>query len=72
MEVEAAKTNFPIIGPVAGAIGEAQAADALAFVSGRMPALAGKMLTVDGSHTGRIRLTSIATRVGCRCGAAAQ
>lgn len=59
-----------IIGPVAGAIGEAQAADALAFVSGRMPALAGKMLTLDGSHTGRIRLTPIATRVGCRCGAA--
>jgi molybdopterin/thiamine biosynthesis adenylyltransferase len=59
-----------IIGPVAGAIGEAQAADALAFVSGRMPALAGKMLTVDGSYTGRIRLTPIATRVGCRCGAA--
>jgi molybdopterin-synthase adenylyltransferase len=59
-----------IIGPVAGAIGAAQAADALAFVSGRMPALAGKMLTVDGSHTGRIRLTPIATRVGCRCGAA--
>jgi molybdopterin-synthase adenylyltransferase len=59
-----------IIGPVAGAIGEAQAADALAFVAGRMPALAGKMLTLDGSHTGRIRLTPIATRVGCRCGAA--
>jgi molybdopterin-synthase adenylyltransferase len=59
-----------IIGPVAGAIGEAQAADALAFVGGRMPALAGKMLTLDGSHTGRIRLTPIATRVGCRCGAA--
>jgi molybdopterin/thiamine biosynthesis adenylyltransferase len=59
-----------IIGPLAGAIGEAQAAEALSFVNGRMPALAGKMLTLDGSQTGRIRLTSIAARVGCRCGAA--
>jgi molybdopterin-synthase adenylyltransferase len=59
-----------IIGPVAGAIGEAQAAEALSFVNGRMPALAGKMLTLDGSNTGRIRLTPIAARIGCRCGAA--
>jgi molybdopterin-synthase adenylyltransferase len=59
-----------IIGPLAGAIGEAQAAEALSFVNGRMPALAGKMLTLDGSQTGRIRLTPIAARVGCRCGAA--
>ena len=59
-----------IIGPVAGAIGEAQAAEALSFVSGRMPALAGTMLTLDGSQSGRIRLTPIAARVGCRCGAA--
>jgi molybdopterin/thiamine biosynthesis adenylyltransferase len=59
-----------IIGPVAGAIGEAQAAEALSFVNGRMPALAGKMLTLDGSNPGRIRLTPIAARIGCRCGAA--
>ena len=59
-----------IIGPVAGAIGEAQAAEALSFVSGRMPALAGMMLTLEGSQSGRIRLTPIAARVGCRCGAA--
>jgi molybdopterin/thiamine biosynthesis adenylyltransferase len=59
-----------IIGPVAGAIGELQAAEALDFVNGRMPALAGAMLTLDGSHTARIRLTPIAARVGCRCGAA--
>jgi molybdopterin/thiamine biosynthesis adenylyltransferase len=58
-----------IIGPVAGAIGEAQAGEALNFVNGRMPALAGKMLTLDGSNTGRIRLTPIAARIGCRCGA---
>ncbi|HEY1849404.1 MAG TPA: HesA/MoeB/ThiF family protein [Candidatus Binataceae bacterium] len=59
-----------IIGPVAGAIGEVQAAEALSFVNDRMPGLAGKMLTLDGSHIGRIRLTPIAARVGCRCGAA--
>jgi adenylyltransferase/sulfurtransferase len=59
-----------IIGPVAGAIGAAQAAEALSFVSGRMPALAGAMLTLDGSQSGRLRLTPIAARVGCRCGAA--
>jgi molybdopterin-synthase adenylyltransferase len=59
-----------IIGPVAGAIGEAQASEAVSFVNGRMPALAGKMLTLDGSNTGRIRLTPIAARIGCRCGAA--
>ena len=59
-----------IIGPVAGAVGELQAAEALSFVGGRMPALAGAMLTLDGSHTGRIRLTPIAARIGCRCGAA--
>jgi molybdopterin/thiamine biosynthesis adenylyltransferase len=59
-----------IIGPVAGAIGAVQAAEALSFVNDRMPALAGKMLTLDGSHIGRIRLTPIAARVGCRCGAA--
>jgi molybdopterin-synthase adenylyltransferase len=59
-----------IIGPVAGAIGAAQAAEALSFVGGRMPALAGTMLTLDGSQSGRIRLTPIAARLGCRCGAA--
>ena len=59
-----------IIGPVAGAIGEAQAAEALSFVNGRMPALAGNMLTLDGFNLGRIRLTPIAARIGCRCGAA--
>jgi molybdopterin/thiamine biosynthesis adenylyltransferase len=59
-----------IVGPIAGAIGEAQAGEALAFVNGRMPALAGNMLTLDGSNIGRTRLTPIAARIGCRCGAA--
>jgi molybdopterin-synthase adenylyltransferase len=59
-----------IIGPVAGAIGAAQASEALSFMRGRMPALAGAMLTLDGSQSGRVRLTPIAARVGCRCAAA--
>jgi molybdopterin-synthase adenylyltransferase len=59
-----------IIGPIAGAIGEVQAAEAIAWADDRMPALAGMMLTLDGSTSGRIRPTSIAARAGCGCGAA--
>ena len=59
-----------IIGPIAGAIGEAQAAEAISYLRGRMPALAGTMLTYDGTSIGRIRLTPIAARTGCGCGAA--
>jgi molybdopterin/thiamine biosynthesis adenylyltransferase len=57
-----------IIGPVVAAIGEAQAAEALRWIRGAMPALAGTMLTYDGK-TGRVRLTQIAARSGCICGA---
>ncbi|HUN56948.1 MAG TPA: HesA/MoeB/ThiF family protein [Candidatus Binataceae bacterium] len=59
-----------ILGPVAGAIGEVQAAEAMAWANGRMPTLAGMMLTLDGSTSGRIRPTPIAARSGCGCGAA--
>ena len=59
-----------IIGPVAGAIGEAQAAEALSYLGGAMPALAGMMLTYNAKELGRIRLTPIAARSGCECGAA--
>lgn len=59
-----------IVGPIAGAIGALQAAEAMRVASGRRPALAGKILTLDGSRTGRIRLTPIAARSGCACGAA--
>jgi molybdopterin-synthase adenylyltransferase len=59
-----------IIGPIAGAIGVAQATEAMRFLDGRMPALAGAILTLDGTVTGRIRLTQIAPRTGCGCGAA--
>ena len=59
-----------IIGSIAGAIGEAQAAEATRFLRGGIPALAGIMLTYDAKGLDRIRLTPIAARLGCGCGAA--
>jgi molybdopterin-synthase adenylyltransferase len=59
-----------IIGPIAGAIGEAQVAEAIRYLRSGMPALAGIMLTYDANGLGRIRLTPIAARAGCACGAA--
>jgi molybdopterin/thiamine biosynthesis adenylyltransferase len=59
-----------IIGPVAGAIGEAAAAEAIRAFSGATPALAGAMLTYDAKAPGRTRITSIPARAGCACGAA--
>lgn len=59
-----------IIGPVAGAIGEIEAAEAIRVLSGERPALAGAILTYDGARTARIRLTPVAARAGCGCGAA--
>ncbi|MBV8772413.1 MAG: HesA/MoeB/ThiF family protein [Deltaproteobacteria bacterium] len=59
-----------IIGPIAGAIGEVQAAEAISYLRGSMPALAGTMLSYDATELGRIRLTPVAARAGCACGAA--
>jgi molybdopterin-synthase adenylyltransferase len=59
-----------IIGPIAGAIGEAQAAEAVRYLRGEIPTLAGTMLTYDATGVGRIRLTPITARPGCVCGAA--
>jgi molybdopterin-synthase adenylyltransferase len=59
-----------IVGPVAGAIGEIEAAEAMRWLRGETPALAGSMLTYDGGGIGRIRLTPVAPRPGCGCGAA--
>jgi molybdopterin/thiamine biosynthesis adenylyltransferase len=59
-----------IIGPIAGAVGEVQAAEAARYLRGLMPALAGIMLTYDAKGPVRIRLTEIAARPGCGCGAA--
>ncbi len=59
-----------IIGPVAAVIGEIEAAEALRWLHGRMPELAGKILTYDGAGTGRIRVAPVSARAGCGCGAA--
>ena len=59
-----------IVGPVAGAIGEIEAAEAIRWLRGETPALASSMLTYDGGGPGRIRLTPVAARPGCGCGAA--
>ena len=66
----AACRDAGIIGPIAGAIGEAQAAEAISYLRDRTPALAGMMLTYDAAGLGRMRLTPIAARPGCACGAA--
>ena len=57
-----------IIGPVVGAIGAAQAAEALRSMRDENPALAGTIMTYDGK-SGRVRLTEIAARSECACGA---
>ena len=58
-----------IVGPVAGAIGEVQAAEALLIARSERPRLAGSMLTYDATATPRVRVTQVAARPGCRCGA---
>jgi molybdopterin/thiamine biosynthesis adenylyltransferase len=70
-EAEAASCrDAGILGPIAGAIGEAQAAEAIALVRGKKPQLAGRMLIYDATIGPRIRITEVAARSGCRCGAA--
>ncbi|HJU10270.1 MAG TPA: HesA/MoeB/ThiF family protein [Candidatus Binataceae bacterium] len=59
-----------IIGPIAGAIGEAQAAAAISHLQGTTPELAGMMLTYDAKGLARIRVMPITPRPGCACGAA--
>jgi molybdopterin/thiamine biosynthesis adenylyltransferase len=55
-----------IVGPVAGAIGTAQAQEAIRWMRGQTPELAGTMMTYD-AKLGRIRLTGITARAGCGC-----
>ncbi len=57
-----------ILGPVAGIIGAIQAEEALSFVRGEQPALAGKILTYD-ARTSRTRIAAVSARRGCQCGA---
>ena len=59
-----------IIGPVAGLIAEIQAAEALRFLGGEPPRLAGRMLTYDAAIAPRLRIAAVAARAGCGCGAA--
>jgi molybdopterin-synthase adenylyltransferase len=58
-----------ILGPVAGAIGNLQAREALATVSGREAELAGGILTYDGAGPARVRFTIVNPRPRCVCGA---
>ena len=58
-----------ILGPIAGAIGNLQAREAIAIATGRAPALAGGILTYDATATPRMRFTSVTPRPRCICGA---
>jgi molybdopterin-synthase adenylyltransferase len=58
-----------IVGPVAGAIGEIEAAEAIRYVTGLTPHLAGKILTYDAGARPRVRVASVGARPGCICGA---
>jgi molybdopterin-synthase adenylyltransferase len=58
-----------IIGPVAGAIGEMQAGEAMRASRAQKPLLSGKILTYDASGPGRVRITGVRPRPGCGCGA---
>jgi molybdopterin-synthase adenylyltransferase len=59
-----------ILGPVAGAIGEVQADEAMRVLANRPPELAGAMLTYDASGAApRVRITPVDARRGCKCGA---
>jgi molybdopterin-synthase adenylyltransferase len=58
-----------ILGPVAGAIGNLQAREALAIVSGGEAELAGGILTYDGAGPARVRFTRVNPRPRCDCGA---
>jgi molybdopterin/thiamine biosynthesis adenylyltransferase len=58
-----------IVGPVAGAIGEMQAGEAMRALRAQKPLLSGKILTYDASGPSRVRITEVSPRPGCGCGA---
>jgi len=58
-----------IVGPVAGAIGEMQAAEAMRALRSQTPLLSGKILTYDASGPARVRIAAVSPRSGCGCGA---
>ncbi len=61
-----------IVGPVAGLIGRLQAQEAIRFVSGQEPRLAGGILTYDGTASARVRIARVGPRGGCPCEAHAR
>jgi len=61
-----------IVGPVAGAIGEMQAGEAMRASRAQKPLLSGKILTYDASGPTRVRITAVSPRPGCGCGASKQ
>ena len=58
-----------IVGPVAGAIGEMQAGEAMRALRAQLFLLSGKILTYDASRSSRVRITRVSSRPGCGCGA---
>jgi molybdopterin/thiamine biosynthesis adenylyltransferase len=58
-----------IVGPVAGAIGEMQAGEAMRALRAQTFLLSGKILTYDASGPSRVRITAVSPRPGCICGA---
>ena len=58
-----------IVGPVAGAIGTMQAAEAMRASRAQTPLLSGKILTYDAACPARVRMTVVNPRPGCECGA---
>ena len=58
-----------IVGPVAGAIGEMQAGEAMRAARAQTFLLSGKILTYDASGPSRVRITAVSPRPGCGCGA---
>jgi molybdopterin-synthase adenylyltransferase len=58
-----------IVGPVAGAIGEMQAAEAMRACRSQTPLLSGKILTYDASGPARVRIAAVGPRPACGCGA---
>src|SRR5580704_11667352 len=61
-----------IVGPVAAAIGEMQAGEAMRALRAQKPLLSGKILTYDASGPSRVRMTAVSPRPGCVCGASKQ
>ena len=58
-----------IIGPVAGAIGTTQGAEAARWARGEALHLAGRMMVYEGARRARPRIIEVGARARCACGA---